>query len=330
MAITLVTGNPGSGKTYFAVKKMLDDFFKWDKAANTFTLKDSKYEVVADIDGLKIPHLRLDDELRQAAESEASENKLDAVSKVRTYFNYEYHQKRLENGGKPLIFIIDECQRYFGTDLGLKQWSREIYYFFEMHRHLGYSIIMVAHSVEKIAKGIRPLLETEIRAYPRSKSLFGEMRYAEFVGQQKVNIAPKVLKPDQKVYGLYKSQSYSENEKPKKVVWRYLTAAAVLFALLLYGIGDYFSDKQEIIEASKDKKRVYSVGQEQVVNKRGWTDFSLKKEAENEPRWVRVDWAKFKNQLWVFDPVTGRMMSGRYFPWRLRFDGREIYALVKN
>ncbi|MEH0020849.1 MAG: zonular occludens toxin domain-containing protein [Desulfobacter sp.] len=261
MVMKLHTGVPGSGKTYLLVKSFIDLFCTWDKETGRFILKDDHKDkiLVSNIDGLTIPHLDIEtlmnERCMQLAKAQFIDNvgkhKIEAMEdvidkyyyefldeKVRWFFNYT-HQKQLADKHGPLIYLIEESQRYFDSkELGRKPWVRDVHYFFEKHRHFGFSIFMDTQHASKLAKGIAVLFETEIQAKPRTLSLMGEFKYNEYSDGAKTNQIPIVVKPDKRVFQVYKSMSHKEDVKTKKPALKIL-AFVILMAMLSIFILNY-------------------------------------------------------------------------------------------
>jgi len=96
MAIRVVDGVPGSGKSFYAVKHLVDTYYTKDHAGyyvpKPFTHIDEKTGVnteqtliiVTNLEGLKLPHVSLDDEMREAGG-------------VLTFWSHAYQEKIEKN-----------------------------------------------------------------------------------------------------------------------------------------------------------------------------------------------------------------------------------------
>lgn len=315
MTIKAITGKPGSGKTYLAIDHLLKKYFKKE---NGEYLPSTDMTIITNIDALKLEHISLD-AIFEDLKKEGSQDP------VRTFFSVEYHEKFHEKNGRCLL-VIDECQRYFPTMLGMKSYAPEIYFFFEYHRHFGYDIYLISQDKEKIAKGIRPLIETEIQALPRTVSITGEMKYYEFVDDEKISAVPKIVRPKKEIFNLYKSMTFKENEKQKNPVLMFAGIALLLILVTIYGGYRFISG----LRKEPEKKIAYKVQSpvERVKEKRL---AKIKPPVSIDPVkiWVRVDWAKFKEKLFLYDPEVGAMVDAKFFKHELRRDGSEYYAKVK-
>lgn len=199
MAIRLVDGVPGSGKTYYVVHHIVDKYKD----------KLGEVQVYANIESLVIPHIDLQEHVDKST-----------AEKV---FTVPYFEKLIHDSGKEKhLIIIDEAQKFFHK----KFYCQDVFYFFQYHRHLGLDIYIVTQSEKLIPIQIVSMAETVIHAQPRSVSLLGELKYVTKVAGE--NVDRMVLKPDQKIYDLYRSMSKKEGEKPKNVFKKYLVGMALI------------------------------------------------------------------------------------------------------
>lgn len=223
MAIRLVDGVPGSGKTYYVVHHIVDKYKD----------KLSEVQVYANIESLVIPHIDLQEHVDKST-----------VEKV---FTVPYFEKLIRDSGKEKhLIIIDEAQKFFHK----KFYCQDVFYFFQYHRHLGLDIYIVTQSEKLIPIQIVSMAETVIHAQPRSVSLLGELKYVTKVAGE--NVDRMVLKPDQKIYDLYRSMSKKEGEKPKNVFKKYLIGMALicLAAPLIFWYTFLYHPKKDQVEAA--------------------------------------------------------------------------------
>lgn len=317
MAIRAITGKPGAGKTYVALDHLLKNYYKKE---NGEYLPSTDITIISNIEALKLEHISLDTLLEEL-------KKKGSQDPVKDFFSKEYHEAFHRDQGQ-CLFVIDECQRYFPTMLGMKSHAPEIYFFFEFHRHWGYDIYLITQDKEKIAKGIRPLIETELQALPRTVSLMGEMKYYEFVDDEKISAAPRVIRPKKEVFNLYKSMTYRENEKTKKPVLLFAGIALVFILCVLVG-GSMFLKRL----SSSDKKAepVAHHVKEQPKKPVSVRRFKPVQVVESETKvWVRLDWASWGGSLWFRDPGTNEMVSAKFFKHQLRRDGEGFYGLISQ
>lgn len=200
-----VSGIPGSGKSFYIVHWLLENYFDKDG----LPLKD--YTIISNVEGLLLDHIPLDDILRDVSHEQ--------------FFTVPY-QEKVSKKYSNIIYIIDECQRFFPRFMK----NRDICYYFEYHRHLGHVICLATQNFRsRVSPEIAALLEYEIRAVPRSLSIGGTFRYFRIVNQDKVGTF--FLRPSSKIFRLYKSANSfkGENKHIKKPMMIPLFVAISIF-----------------------------------------------------------------------------------------------------
>lgn len=200
MAIRVIEGVPGSGKTFYAVKHVLEDHFRWDVNRDEFTPKDN-VRVFTNISGFK-----LGESLDQAITSAGGLEKFFSLTFQKTFAR-----------DKKLVYIIDEAQGYFHR----KFFNKEVMLFFQWHRHLGCTIYLLTQDVKSLAVELRQLAEYYVVATRRSLSLVGEFRYQFKSGEgDQTPWARKTMKPDSRIFSLYQSMVADSSEKTPSAIRR--------------------------------------------------------------------------------------------------------------
>ena len=197
--IHIVEGVPGSGKTYYAVKYLTANFFEYDKFFDEYKEKEGKNVlVISNIENLRIPHLDLD-------------LLLDRFSLEKFFTVKKFEKIQRQYRVKNIVLVIDEAQRYFDR----KFFNKDVFYFFQYHRHLGVDIFLITQSKNTISKELVVLAEYIVRAVPRSSG-FGSFLY-HFYSLQGEKLYSKSLKKDKNVFRAYSSMKVDEIAKPKPV-----------------------------------------------------------------------------------------------------------------
>lgn len=205
-----ITGNPGSGKTYYAMN-YLRKFTDYDKIYNQFILQ-SHVCLITNIDDVHVNHISVD---------QFMDWRLYLIDNIREFMaKYSYTR---------IIMIVDEAQRYFSN---LK--DNDIYYFFEYHRHLGIDIILISHNIYQLPRRLVSLCEYVIEAMPRIYRTVG------FKYQNKDSITGSViftshLRIDKSVFLLYKSFEHDESVKPTSIVAKKLVTSVAAFLIVIAG-----------------------------------------------------------------------------------------------
>jgi zona occludens toxin (predicted ATPase) len=272
--IRIISGNPGSGKSYYAVN-YLRKFCKFDKVYQTMNLEPYVL-LITNIDEIKVPHISWDDFVKKD---------LFNIDHLRDYIELNHYRK--------VIIIIDECQRYFGN---LRE--NEKFFFFEYHRHLGIDCFLILQTVAAIPKRLTELCEYIIRAKSRVYAIVG-FQYSLVDPTNGDKISSIYLKKDLEVFKLYKSFNIDEDSKAKpkpilrnKIIITATAAIGVLIFMFWFpSTGGLFPDqKNKHTEMSKKDTPIKNVNN--ITNKdNNITDISKIPVNPNSitPEEIRID-----------------------------------------
>lgn len=278
MALRIVDGVPGSGKTYFAVNHLVENYIK----------KNKNVLVITNIEDLLIDHVSLDDLLKEKSLKEIFSD---------TYFK-ELNEKHPD---KQLIVLIDECQRYFHK----KFYDVDVFYFFQYHRHLGIDIYLVTQNEKLLPLQLTSLAEVLIHAQPRSTSIIGEMKYVVKVSGEAVD--RQVLKPKQAVFDLYKSMQKQEGEKVKNPFKKYFIVAVLILLVSGYVFKITFLDMgKKADETKKAEKEAVPISAHQAEKSK---QVDAKKDAPAPPieKNVNVSYLKLHGEIYYVCPVDATL-----------------------
>ncbi len=221
MAVYIVTGIPGSGKTYWCVTHILRKYFSFDRVLQEY-IPRSDFTIYSNIDSLRLDHVVLPEVLKDVPKE--------------TFFTVEY-QKELLVKHHRIIYFIDEAQFLFPTKFS----DNDVLFFFEYHRHLGIDIYLLCPDAGDLPRRMRTLAEYVLKASARSLRFVNEFRFHKVVeGMRTGNI---MLRFDKRVFALYRSMSMSEGVKIKRVATKYLVALCLLLLLVplcFYGAIHWF------------------------------------------------------------------------------------------
>ncbi len=212
MAIKICTGDPRSGKSYYAVWHLTTKFFEFDKILNEYQpkiLKDhsgkrTKFTIITNLENLKLPHIPLEKLLRDY--KCIIENERGFRYDPGKLFNLPTMQKITAELGV-LVFVIDEAHKLFPDKFS----DEDCLNYFREHGHLGHEWYLITQYWPALSRFITGLAEYEIKVSGRSLSAMGERRYTFLKGGEK--IGGKVLKPDPWIHSLYQSATQREIEK---------------------------------------------------------------------------------------------------------------------
>jgi len=209
MALRIIEGVIGSGKTYYAVRHVAKSYFTFNPDLQIWQPKDPQLVIYSNIDrfALAQPLMPL----------------IDAVGGVASFFNVDYQKTFVQD--KKVVYVIDEAQspQFFHR----KFYNPQVFFFFQYHRHLGVDIYLITQDIWSLAKEFRELAEYHIKARRRVQSMLGEFTYFFMCGDEKWKT--QTFKPEKQYFQLYQSMQSKEVEKLGSASRRY----AFIFALLI-------------------------------------------------------------------------------------------------
>jgi len=212
MALYLITGQPGAGKTYYALQDVLKRYYNYN---------DGQYEkrpdapiLVTNMEGLSIEHENL----------EEIAGKMGVT--VPKFFTCEI-QDKIHKKYPKVVYIIDEAQQYYRG----KYYDGDVFYYFERIRHYGDDCYLIAHTRYKIPKDIYGVVEKEIRAIRRSLNIIGELKYNILVDVEKIGM--EVLRKDKRVMASYKTADTNESIKMNSPYRKYVIIGLLMILVMI-------------------------------------------------------------------------------------------------
>lgn len=223
MAIRIIQGVPGSGKTYYAVRHLTENYFEKQE--------DGRYElvkpvtIVTNIDSFQANHIQLSTVIKD-------------TGGVKNFFTEYYQVEFCKQFNHQVVYLIDEAQKFFrknARDLN------DVFTYFEIHRHLGHDIYLITQNVKKLPTDLVCLAEYIIDAAPRSRSVIGEFKY-KWLSDGEV-LKREGFRPDGGIFALYKSMDLHESEKISNPVMKTFYSVILLsFFVICTGVY-YFKSK---------------------------------------------------------------------------------------
>lgn len=246
MAIRIVDGVPGAGKTYFSVDWLAKNFCK--KVGDDLYIIDPEknIRIITNIDGLKLPH-------------ENFESCLKKSGGFGVFFTREY--QAIFSGDSHLIYILDEAQQWFRPRYC--KLTHETLLYFEWARHEGHDLWLVSQSWKKITSEVSCLAECIVSAQPRTLSMTGrELTYVSrtFAG---VELETYRLIFSKRVAALYQSAKKQESVKIKNpIMRRYMLALVFSLVLMVFGLRSSYKQWQKWMHPDSQKSSADVVQQE--------------------------------------------------------------------
>jgi len=231
--IWLLTGVPGSGKSYFAVNMINDLIEKLSKKEKiSYEEASKKLKLLHNVDGLKVGTV---------LETFCAERDIDPI----TIFTNKYHIDNEEFRG--WTFVLDECQTLFPKNLR----NEDVQRFFQLHRHYGIDVVLLSQDYKLVCPAISLLSEYQFRAVSDTANpLPGFFMYRQMVGWEQ--ISRKFKRKKQKVFDLYKTADFDQKKvkrkaRPMLIIFIVCSILAVLGILKIYGFKDrgFNNSKQE-------------------------------------------------------------------------------------
>jgi len=326
MTIRLITGSIGSGKTYLAVKTIVDNYYEKTETG-FYKPKNDKLLLVTNIEDLKLDHSNLSDIMKASNKD------------ITSFFTTEF-QTKISEKYKQVVYVIDEAQRYFRT----KFYDTKVFEYFEYSRHFGHDIYLISQDKYRLCRQITDLHEIEIRAVRRTLSLFGEFKYKTLSNDEL--ISTKAIKPSKDIYQLYKSMYQDETIKVKKV--RTPIYIGILLLLGLVGIyqlsqmGNKAKSKAEKSTSTSTTQSTTGSKEESTSRSKVKSTSRSKEEStsrskeESTPLLIKKELSVVKvfnreGRLLNFkflDPKTNALHSPKDFPYTWSIEGSTFYALL--
>ena len=221
MALELDYGVPGSGKSYKAVNTIYQAFL--NEKSDTY----GKYQrFFCNIAEFKF------DKFDGRGFKLVPNDLISKISQLRLLAVQGKEESEILDLARSLdlldsLFVWDEAQTFFSKKNDVLLW------WVEYHRHLHQDIILIAQSPDRIISGYKDLGDFHFMATPPSLRTTNALKYKRYSTPQLYKYSHSdtiTLKPDPRIFDLYKSGA---NEKPKKVIYKFLGIAAVLVVVLL-------------------------------------------------------------------------------------------------
>lgn len=252
MSITLITGIPGGGKSYWAAYQILRG-----KVAE-------KYKVYHNIVGLDASMLGPDASIQDWTKLVSEQDPGDFFTRSEQTALCETVK---EKEGRPVLMIIDEAGAIFNKEND--EWFRWL----SWHRHLGQDVWIIVQHSTMIARAYRNLAELEIRGV--KSHLIDHFVYSHRVARSEYKVSR--LPKDQAVFKFYRSfdQGGAKGKKSKMLLMATVgaVAASVAFVyLLLAHVPDMYAitkpgPKETVSSVVDGKQKPKNAGRDQNQEK---------------------------------------------------------------
>ena len=299
MALRVISGVPGAGKSYYAVNHIISKYCV--PFGDVYQLKKD-YIIVTNIEGLLLPTVDLS----------AAVKKSGSIEHFFTQTVQKKVTEKYQSEGKKVVYIIDEAQQYFHR----RFYNRDVFAFFESHRHYGLDIYLLTQNSNLLPKDLISLVEIEIRAVPRTLSIAG---FNYLRKSNKDIIGREFLRKKRTIFGMYKSMSGEETEKIKTPYLKYIVPVVVLFALGFYLLSGSFFGR-----AVKERVGI-DVGPGSViaatsanVKKGRLSEQSKKVNTDVIDFSTELNFIRFGNDIRVVNPRTNKIVPIALYPYPVK------------
>lgn len=216
-------GVPGSGKTYYAVDIIFNNFSSSAQAKKN--IKKDYLNCYTNINGFNYKLVnnvnRLDFDLLYKCLERLHKHykaKKDDTYLIKLSRRYKLHKS---------LFIIDEAHNHFDTPKVVLTW------WLTYHRHLFHDIILITQNLSLINSKYKPIAEAFYKAVPKTLSLNPtSFTYKMYVDSKKSKASQggKVtVKKRKEVFALYQS---GDSIETKNIILKFLLIAIGIFATL--------------------------------------------------------------------------------------------------
>lgn len=250
--IIFFDGSPGSGKSYDAVRRIVDN------------LKTGK-RVYTNIDGMDKPECREAISLLTGLSDEQMERNLIALKNEQVPYFWNYVEPQS-------LIVIDEAQKYFNVREWQTDKNNEFGAWASTHRHYGFNVFLLTVNLDRVDSSVRQLAEWTYRY--RKANFFGDMISNKYVLKSYVGddvkgkpFAKSVKSYDKKLFKCYESYSMKDIKEVGVMkhanvfnhpIFYAIPVTIVIFIILFMrsGIvsGDFFGAKR--FQAAQDKTAV--------------------------------------------------------------------------
>lgn len=322
-------GNPGSGKTYDAVRKILSNLQKGRV-------------VYTNIDGIEKP------ECQEAIKALCglSDLALTRQLKILESNQLEDFWNHVEPGS---LIVLDEIQKIFGTRDWQTDKNKQFGYWASTHRHQGFDVVLISQRPERIDSAVRALFEWCY--FYRKMNFFGGMvqhKYLCYAYPGEDTSGPPLKKSvkeyNRSVFRCYKSYT-GKDVKELGIMQHVNVLKHPIFFLLplvlcftLYMVffrssfkdGDLFGSKKQLatIDAQRKVPPKKEVAHESKPVSSAPVDSAPSDDALSSWALLSVVRTWRDNTLIEQIVFNGSLIPVDLLPYKIRRSGRSIYAFI--
>ncbi len=248
--IEIITGVPGSGKSYKAVYSLFNNFGLNKK------VKDKKF-IFKDVTSALTNINELDLTKFKNVYKLEWDNFYQSLQELHNYYLAKCTDTELQDKAKKLkiyevLIILDECHNY------LESQDKVLVWWLSYHRHLHQQIYLITQNLSLVSLKYKAFSEFFYKAFPSSLKLFGNsMKYNEYTSSRMSNTTKSgvvKLPVKKEIFDTYGSGA---NQKSKSVVLKFVIMFIFLIVLTVLAfkfVSMGFGDKSVVEEIQKEYK----------------------------------------------------------------------------
>lgn len=298
MAIYIITGIPGSGKSYYAVWHIWKNYLYYDAESENIGWKIKKgYQIISNIEEFdkNVPQVRNINKIIEFYKINIEKFfTMDIQKKITDsdgcLITHENDDENLpEKDGEEkwkIIYLLDEAQNFFGSRYTLdhKDTENDTSFYFQRHRKLGHTLYIITQDIKLLWTKIWRVAASEIRAAPKHIKIPGTMAYNFRIPGTLTIEKSKNFKLEKEVFSLYRSMENEESEGFKRSGKQFLFVACVVMFFLTIGFiiykgGNFFNifNKKNVAD-----NHIYKPAKQTTKNTQNAQMKSGKKEKNDE------------------------------------------------
>jgi hypothetical protein len=230
MSIKHITGVPGSGKTYYAIREIILRYYRWNDELFEWEINAEKTKkpvlIYTNIDSLKLPHVNIE----QYCEREGIT--------IYDFFTVDYWDQNIPYTDYQIVILLDEAQKFYPSSYrlpGSPPPGQNTLFWFQYHRHFGPDVYVITQTYDAVCKHVVQLAEYEIHAKSKVLTLRNKFVYVyrNGLGPDGV-VGGKTLTYNSKVGMLYQSyQAESDDSTRPNPLKKYIAITAILAVVVV-------------------------------------------------------------------------------------------------
>jgi len=316
--VIYLLGIPGSGKSYYAVNVIYDNFAKDIPKNAKLSLKKDYLVCYTNIDGFNFD--LVNNVYPLDFSKLLSQLEILYFMKMQGKSDEELIEKAKEFNIYKALFVIDEAHNYFNNDNKILVW------WLTYHRHLYQDIILITQNLALIHSKYKPLSEMFLKAKPPSLSLSKKYFYYKHFTESRLSQASyvktiKLLKKPE-VFKLYHSGDKVVSEN---VILRFILFSFFFLVLLFAGFYFFFlsklNDSKVKVDVPSSNSQLQSQVSQNVQNVSNKNYQPVLKKDDLDPESIVLLTATCKNNFCYLKDV------GKYIDIKVLRFARDYYNL---